>query len=159
MATPDEVVAEVAHHVEILMAHDPGDREFASIARRFARLHHVLVPERDEAASVQGEIIRSVDRLASEERRNGCINWDDHYENMVRFLRAQLVDTRGFAEPRRARIAEDLDVVMRNGRGERGGDRSRVDIAFGRLIMDAVAFASAKPDLIPLGGAASPADA
>ena len=78
------------------------------------------------------------------------MNWGDgFYEDMVRFLREHLANARSFAQPVRARIALDLDIVSRNGLGELSAEEA-VDPSLGRLIMDALAFAAANPQPIPL---------
>ena len=55
-------------------------------ARTFAELWENLVPEQGPATSVQAEILRAVGRLAGEDRRDGCVNWDKYYEDLVEFL-------------------------------------------------------------------------
>lgn len=141
--TPEE---ELAHHIAILMFHDTGHPGFAANAKRYAELWETLVPDAGEAASVQGEILRAVGRLATEDRRNGSINWGEYYEQLVEFLRLTLVDPSVFTSPQRERMLDDLGKVIANGLDSLDHDEMRV--VFGRLIEDAVAWCAARPRLI-----------
>ena len=140
---------DIMHHVAVLMHHDAGEPEFAATARRFAELCAELVPERGEAESAQGEVLRAIDRLASEDRRNGNANWGDFYESFVRFLSDVLAKEPSFRTGQRTRIGLDLDLIARNGRDDSDVDPDDVRIAFGRLIVDAVAFCRARPHALP----------
>jgi hypothetical protein len=140
--------ADVAHHVAVLKYHDTGATDFDDRMRRFAELHFNLVPDEGPSETVQGEVIRAVARLSSEERRNGSVNWyrGDYYENLARFLGVTLPDARVFDDEARTRIALDLQAVMDHGKGT---DNPEIQVVFGRLLEDAVAYCEALPDLVP----------
>src|SRR5258708_4925436 len=106
----------IAHHAAVLMYHDTGQDTFAADARLFAELWAVPVPEHGQATSIQGEVLRAVGGLAAEDRRNGCVNWGQLYERFVEFLRTWLPKNHIFNAKRRARILQDLDAVVVNGR-------------------------------------------
>jgi hypothetical protein len=44
------------------------------------------VPDDGQANTVQGELLRVVEKLRDEARRNGNLNWDDNFELMLSFL-------------------------------------------------------------------------
>ncbi len=147
--TDSKKLQAIEHHVAILAYHDTKHPGFPAAARRFAELFEVLVPARGEAASVQGEALRSVARLASEDRRNGCMNWNASYERFVGFLRRVFADGRVFGDERQGRIGRDLDAVMKNG-PRAGVEAEMMRVVFGRLIEDAVAYCEALPELVPM---------
>lgn len=146
---------EISHHTDVLMYHDTGRPEFQSIARRFAELWENLVPERGQANTLQGEILRAVGRLAGEDRRNGNMNWDEDCERLVHFLRDHLTgrDAAAKDQARERRVADDLDAVMTNGRD--GIDYKVIRVVFGRLIESAVEYCEAHRE--PIAKANDPA--
>src|SRR5271154_6625484 len=146
MSIPDNRLQSIAHHVAVLMYHDTASGSFETSARTFAELWEDLVPEQGQASTIQGEILRAVGRLAGEDRRNGCVNWDKHYEELVEFLRAWLPSERVFSAVERARIFNDLDAVVANGR--EGIDYQVIRVVFGRLIEDAAAYCRICPSLV-----------
>lgn len=68
-------------------------------------LWRTYVPRRGQAESVQGELIRAVEKLRDEALRNGNGNWDDGFEILARFLWETLVNSGLFAAP----IVEQID--------------------------------------------------
>jgi len=148
MTTPYDRSDSIAHHVAVLMYHDTASGLFEASARIFAELWEDLVPEQGHATSIQGEILRAVGRLAGEDRRNGCANWDRFFEDLVEFLRTCLPSERVFNAGQRARMSKDLDAVIANGR--EGIDYQEIRVVFGRLIEDAAAYCRACPNPILL---------
>jgi hypothetical protein len=148
MTRPDDRSQSIAHHVAVLQYHDTASGSFEASARTFSELWADLVPAQGQATSVQGEILRAVGRLAGEDRRNGCVNWDKYYEELVEFLRTCLPSERVFNAAQRARMSKDLDAVLANGR--EGIDYQVIRVVFGRLIEDAAAYCQACPNPIPL---------
>ena len=49
-----------------------------------------LVPKSGRAATLQGELVRLIGRLASEYCRNGNMNWSDDFNGMAKCLEAEL---------------------------------------------------------------------
>lgn len=49
-----------------------------------------LVPKSGHAATLQGELVRLIGRLASEYYRNGNMNWNDDFSNMTKCLETEL---------------------------------------------------------------------
>ncbi|MEQ1565518.1 MAG: hypothetical protein ABMA64_07770 [Myxococcota bacterium] len=138
---------QVRHHAKVLAYHDTGSGDFEATCLRFAEHFRQWVPDRGQAETVSGEVLRAVARLAGEWRRNGNGNWGPMFEDLVDTLRDALLDEPALA-PRHAEIQRDLDRVCAAGRGDGsslgeaavGGSGERLEVAFGRLIEDAVAF-------------------
>jgi len=67
------------------------------------------VPASGQADTVQGELLRAVEKLRDEGMRNGNVNWDEGHEMLLNFLRSTLLgDDTLCAEPKVA-LARDLD--------------------------------------------------
>ena len=49
-----------------------------------------FVPKSGHAATLQGELVRLIGRLASEYYRNGNMNWNDDFSNMAKCLETEL---------------------------------------------------------------------
>ena len=56
-----------------------------------------FVPKSGQAQTVQGELLRAVEKLRDEAIRNGNGNWDHGFEILLEFLDAHLLDARVFA--------------------------------------------------------------
>ena len=50
------------------------------------------VPPGGQADTVEGELLRAVEKLRHEAHNNGNANWDEGFEILVSFLRAHLLD-------------------------------------------------------------------
>ena len=72
-------------------------------------LWRTAVPPRGQAATVQGELLRAVERLRDEARRNGNINWETGYEIFIASLRRHLLSAPQFAVTARQEIEADLN--------------------------------------------------
>jgi hypothetical protein len=57
-----------------------------------------FVPKSGQADTVQGELLRAVEKLRDESFRNGNINWDEGFEIFIDLLRHYLVNTKIFSE-------------------------------------------------------------
>ena len=145
--TLDTPEKRIRHHALLLQIHAEKDPAFKAFALKFARLHHVLVPDCGAATSLQGEILRSVDRLAGEERRNGNLNWSKGYSQFVRFLRDTLLDQHAFDEARRSELSAQLDTIERHANDP--ADIQRIDRAFASLIRAAVDYHTRHSSLTP----------
>ena len=51
-----------------------------------------FVPKRGQAETVQGELLRSVEKLRDESTRNGNMNWDSGFEILLQFAESRLTD-------------------------------------------------------------------
>ncbi|WP_200934125.1 hypothetical protein [Massilia sp. Leaf139] len=50
-----------------------------------------LVPRSGQSLTVQGELLRAVEKLRHEAQGNGNINWNEHFEKLIDFLHTHLV--------------------------------------------------------------------
>ena len=50
------------------------------------------VPSSGQADTIEGELLRAVEKLRWEAQGNGNINWDEGFEILIRFLRTHLLD-------------------------------------------------------------------
>jgi len=89
-----------------------------------------FVPPSGQAATVQGELLRAVEKLRDEAIRNGNGNWDKGFKILLRYLEAHLLDRTVFsdavcAETRGAlrRLGFALLPVMDDAVYDRLGDR------------------------------------
>jgi hypothetical protein len=69
------------------------------------------VPARGQADTVQGELLRAVEKLRNEAHRNGNLNWDGNFERLVSFLRQILMDRQLFDSATRDELDTDLDIL------------------------------------------------
>ncbi|GIH44814.1 hypothetical protein Mco01_78140 [Microbispora corallina] len=69
------------------------------------------VPPRGQADTVQGELLRAVEKLRDEAQRNGNGNWDEHYGRLLAYLRERLTAPGLFDTATSAMLVADLDRV------------------------------------------------
>ena len=82
-----ECLKETAFHdgvSPIIVTHFLGSKDI------FRELWNFLVPERGRAQTAQGEVIRIAGRISDELMRNGGMNWDEDYRNMLYTFRKYL---------------------------------------------------------------------
>lgn len=77
-----------------------------------AQLWRTYVPRSGQAATVQGELIRAVEKLRDEAQRNGNCNWDGGFEILAGFLRSRLVDSGIFSAQVVAEIEHDANRLL-----------------------------------------------
>ena len=70
-----------------------------------------LVPKSGQAASVQGELLRAVEKLSWEAVNNGNANWDGGFEQLVDFLRETLLEEPALTPEMKRTVSQDLDTV------------------------------------------------
>jgi hypothetical protein len=67
--------------------------------RHFEEAKHIwktLVPKSGQADTVQGELIRAIERLRWEAQNNGNVNWDEGFERFCDFIEETLAVTPPF---------------------------------------------------------------
>ena len=70
------------------------------------------VPPSGQAATVQGELLRAVEKLRDEAVRNGNVNWDGDHAALARFLRTALVSSGTFGTEEVLEIEQDVARVV-----------------------------------------------
>jgi hypothetical protein len=74
-------------------------------------LWKTYVPKSGQANTVQGELIRAVEKLRDEAQRNGNGNWDVGFEILSDFLTQTLCDTSVFSSDQIQRIRETISQL------------------------------------------------
>jgi hypothetical protein len=67
-----------------------------------------FVPASGQAATVQGELLRAVEKLRSEAIRNGNVNWDRGFRILLGYLRKHLLDRAVFSAAQRRQTRKIL---------------------------------------------------
>ena len=57
-----------------------------------ARIWRECVPKSGQADTIEGELLRAVEKLRDEAIRNGNTNWDAGFEILLSFLESKLLD-------------------------------------------------------------------
>lgn len=72
------------------------------------------VPKSGQAETVQGELLRAIEKLADEAQRNGNINFNpDCHGILISYLRKYLTDTTLFDKQTIIQINKDLDTISK----------------------------------------------
>jgi hypothetical protein len=68
-----------------------------------------FVPPSGQAATVQGELLRAIEKLRDEAMRNGNGNWDRGFDLLLWYLRERLLDPKVFAPAAIEKTSQTLD--------------------------------------------------
>ena len=79
------------------------------------KIWHDHVPQNGQSDTVQGELLRRLEKIRDEAQRNGNINWDDNYESFCTFIKDTLLGS-GLFEEERERLAKSIEAVRKYGR-------------------------------------------
>jgi len=111
-----------------------------------------LVPKSGQASSVQGELLRAVEKLRWEAQENGNINWDDGFVMLIDFLEQTLSAQVRHSDQDRRRLKSDLDRLRNflpvdelENDLQRGSLPYVEDDLYDRLTDFVIAFARANP--------------
>ena len=72
------------------------------------------VPRSGQAETVQGELLRAVEKLRDEAQRNGNVNWDRGFVILAGYLRSVLTASGAFDAATTAAIEQDLDRLLQH---------------------------------------------
>ena len=75
-------------------------------------LWRTYVPRRGQAETVQGELIRAVEKLRDEAQRNGNINWGPSHARLAEYVRDTLVSSGVFDADAEREIRQDVDRLL-----------------------------------------------
>lgn len=101
------------------------------------------VPPSGQAKTVQGELLRAVEKLRDEAQRNGNCNWDDGHETLARFVRETLVDSGLFDAKQCKDVARAIGRLLDYERPETEDD------VYDRLVERVVDWCRAHPEPVP----------
>jgi hypothetical protein len=77
----------------------------------FRRIWKEHVPPSGQSNTVEGELVRAIEKLCDEALRNGNGNWDDGHERLLAYVRAKLLDPALFTPETLSQTAETLDLI------------------------------------------------
>jgi hypothetical protein len=69
------------------------------------------VPKSGQSDTVEGELIRAIEKLRYEAQNNGNANWDEGFELFCQYLRDILNDDRVFGKDVLNEIRTDIDTI------------------------------------------------
>jgi hypothetical protein len=108
------------------------------MSAEFFVLYDSLVPQSGQAATVQGELVRAVNKLANDFATNGFANWDIGYERLCAFAACHLGDGT-FGPQTSSAIRRDFDHIQAYG-GRKNIAVVDLEAAFDRLMRASVAW-------------------
>ncbi len=104
---------------------------------------NTLVPKSGQADSLQGEMLRAIERLRWEAQENGNVNWDKGFERFIDFLQGTLGKEERFPKEIKVSITSDLQRLK----------RSQIpytkDDLYDRLVECLILFCRHHPQIIP----------
>jgi hypothetical protein len=101
------------------------------------------VPARGQAETVQGELIRAVEKLRDEAQRNGNLNWCGDHVILARYIRDQLIGSGFFTGVAASEIEQDVGRLLDVEHPE------TCDETYDRLSDRIVEWSGAHPDPLP----------
>jgi hypothetical protein len=106
-------------------------------------LWQTSVPRSGQAATVQGELLRAVEKLRDESQRNGNINWNDSHQALIAYLQDTLLGSALFDQAAALEIETDLDRLSRYEYPESS------DAPYDRLADHVIGWCRAHPQPLP----------
>lgn len=73
-----------------------------------------FVPKSGQAETLQGELLRAVEKLRDESHRNGNRNWDNGFKTLSSFLQTNLCDKAIFSKERIRQIKQSLKLISKS---------------------------------------------
>jgi hypothetical protein len=74
-----------------------------------AQIWRECVPKSGQSETIEGELLRAVEKLRDEAERNGNGNWDEGFEILVLYLKTNLLDPNLFPQDVIRQTAKILD--------------------------------------------------
>ena len=88
----------------------PGAKYVMQHSKEAKEIWDKFVPKSGQAQTVQGELLRAVEKLRGEATKNANQNWDQSFEIFIRYLEDKLTDTKVFSA---AKIAATKTILAR----------------------------------------------
>lgn len=115
-----------------------------------------LVPKSGSASTLQGELLRAIERLRWEAQSNGNINWDESFVMFIDFLEEHLIRQSPLPLEAKDSIAQDLRRLREFLPVEDLEDDSQVDQLpyidddlYDRLVFHLVDYCHLHPQILP----------
>jgi len=102
-----------------------------------------LVPKSGQCETIQGELLRAIEKLLWEAQTNGNINWDHGFEKLLVFLDRTLCGEPKFDERLKQSLRDDLNLLRDYERPYTAED------LYDRLTEGVVEFCRIHPHLLP----------
>lgn len=116
-----------------------------------------LVPKSGRAPSLQGELLRAIEKLRWEAQSNGNINWDACFEMFIDFLGEHLLGEPRFSKESKVEISADLERLRNflsvddlEDDEDAGGLPCVDDDLYDRLTSHVVSYCRLHPNLVPI---------
>jgi hypothetical protein len=114
-----------------------------------------LVPKSGQAAFVQPEILRAIEKLRWEAQTNGNINWDDRFEMLIDFIEEKFTSQACLSNDTLVSIRNDLNRLRRFRPVNDLNDDSQIaelpyidDDLYDRLIRRLIEYCRIHPQLV-----------
>ncbi len=101
------------------------------------------VPARGQADTVQGELVRAVEKLRDEAKRNGNVNWRGDHVILAMYIKDQLIGSGIFTGAAASEIEQDVDRLLDAEHPETS------DETYDRLSDRIVEWSRTHPDPVP----------
>lgn len=75
-------------------------------------LWQTYVPKSGQAETVQGELIRAIERLKSEAQRNANMNWNKGHEILAKYIEDILMNSNIFNAKEKEKIKMDIKELL-----------------------------------------------
>ena len=114
--------------------------------RYFEEAHEIWktsVPSTGQADTMQGELLRAVEKLRREAQSNGNQNWDESFEKLLSFLRENLTDLSALPPEEVAIVVGDVERLSDHIHPETGDEPND------RLSDAVVLWARIHPEPVP----------
>ena len=108
-----------------------------------AALWKAYVPKYGQAKTVQGELVRAVEKLRDESHRNGNCNWNRNHATLAQYVKKTLIESRLFDAAAVEEIKSDIKRIRVVDYPE------PEDEPYDRLLDRIVEWSAAHPDPVP----------
>lgn len=71
------------------------------------------VPQRGQADTVQGELLRAIEKLADEAQRNGNLNWDKGHEILIDYIIKTIDESKILDSKRNEQFHNDMNRILK----------------------------------------------
>ena len=71
------------------------------------------VPKSGQSETVQGELLRAIEKLRDEAHRNGNINWDSGHEILANYIKGILCDSNSLTKDTKDQLESDIGIVLK----------------------------------------------
>ncbi|HLW68279.1 MAG TPA: hypothetical protein VKS79_23380 [Gemmataceae bacterium] len=102
-----------------------------------------LVPKSGQCGTVQGELLRVVEKLSWEANNNGNVNWDNGFEILIDYFEQTVCGDPQISPSMKASVREDLNQLRDFERPCTGEE------PYNRLTSAVVAYCRLHPHLLP----------